>query len=134
MRNKTITCLLFTAIFGLMGFTYQRTPANYTAGKTIKTDEGKAYWYSYYNNGNDKKLYITQVYNNDCNYCSNEITAAFKKWLILNDYENTVTTVNIDNLNDIEAASLETRRENTIIKYKGYGYSIVRVGFTYKEE
>jgi len=98
------------------------------------THEGKAYWYSYYNNGNNKKLYITQVYNTDCNYCNNEITSSFKKWLILNDYENTVSTVNIDNLQDIDAESLQKRREATIIKYKGYGYSIVKVDFSYNED
>lgn len=94
---------------------------------------GKAYWYSYYNDGTDKKLYITQVYNTDCDHCGNEIKEAFKKWLILNDYENAVSKVNIDSLHDIDEGSLEKRRESTIIKYKGYDYTIVRVNFTYNE-
>ena len=133
MKSKTFTIIFIASLFCIIGFTNQPIN-NQNVSAEMKTNEGKAYWISYYNNGRDKKLYITQVYNNDCNHCNNEITAAFKKWLILNDYENTVSTVNIDNLNDIEEASLEKRRENTILKYKSYGYSIVRVGFSYKEE
>jgi hypothetical protein len=36
-------------------------------------------------------------------------------------------------LQDIEEASLEQRREKTILKYKGYDYAIVKVNFTYNE-
>lgn len=134
MKIKAFFYLFFAITISLMAFKTPHIHSYNLENTNIKTVEGKAYWISYYNNGRDKKLYITQVYNNDCNHCNNEITTAFKKWLILNDYENTVSAVNIDNLNDIEEASLEKRRENTILKYKGYGYSIVRVGFSYEED
>lgn len=128
--KKTISLFALTIIMfgGLITMSFT------SAEKTENAPQGKSYWFSYYNNGNSKKLYLTDVYNNDCNYCSNEIKASFKKWLILNDYENTVTSVNIDSQQDIEAASLEERREKIILKYKGYGYTIVRVNYSYQGE
>ncbi|MFA5298253.1 MAG: hypothetical protein WC389_08620 [Lutibacter sp.] len=110
------------------------TPRSAIENKETVLADGKAYWFSFYNNGTNKKLYISQVYNNDCNHCSNEITADFKKWLILNDYENTVSTQNINNLQDVDESTLESRREAIIIRYKGYGYSIVSVNFKYTEK
>lgn len=125
-----IPMILIMTVF-LFSFNYKNDTNNNL--KSHSVDQGKAYWYSFYNNGIDKKLYITQVYNNDCNHCSNQINEAFKKWLILNDYENHVTIVNINSLQDIEEPSLEERREKTILKYKGYNYAIVKVNFTYNE-
>ena len=101
--------------------------------ETVHAD-GKAHWFSYYNNGTNKKLYISQVYNNDCDHYNNEITGDFKKWIILNDYENTVSTQNINNLQDVDESTLESRREAIIIRYKGCGYSIVKVNFKYTEK
>lgn len=133
LRNFVYALLLLTGI-GIMGFkSHNEIPVKRPCN-SLKMTNGKAYWYSYYNKGADKKLYITKVYNNNCNHCSAEITAAFKEWLILNDYENTVSSVNIDNLNDIEEAALEKRSDATIIKYKGYGYSIIKVEFAYKAD
>lgn len=131
MKKLTVAPIILIITIFLCSFNYNNETKNYL--KNHSEEQGKAYWYSFYNNGRDKKLYITQVYNNDCNHCSNEINEAFKKWLILNDYENSVTIVNINSLQDIEEASLEERREKTILKYKGYDYVIVKVNFTYNE-
>ncbi len=94
--------------------------------------EGKAWWITYYIK--NKTLYISSAYNNDCFYCSNEITQAFHKWLILNDYDNTPSTVNITSQYALSEADVEEKREKILLRYKGYGYSVVKVGFTYKEK
>lgn len=93
---------------------------------------GKAWWITYYITG--KKLYITDAYNNDCYYCSNEINESFSKWLILNDYDNTPSKVNITSQYALSEADVEEKREKILLRYKGYGYSVIKVGFTYQEK
>ena len=91
---------------------------------------GKAYWFSYYIK-NDNTVYVTKVYNNDCNHCGNEISEAFVKWLILNDYDNRATTLHVNNMNDVKESALDERRTEKILWYKQKGYAVVNVGFTY---
>ncbi len=94
--------------------------------------EGKAWWCTYYIK-NDNTVYISKVYNNDCNYCQNEIAADFVKWLILNDYDNQATTLHVTSLSDVNESDLEERREKYIIDRKQKNYSVINVGFTYTE-
>jgi len=101
--------------------------------KPVQKTEGKAWWCTYYIK-NDKTVYITQVYNNDCNYCQNEIATSFVKWLILNDYDNQAGTLHVTSISDVTKAELEERREKYIIDRKQKGYSVNNVGFTYTEK
>jgi hypothetical protein len=76
-------------------------------------------------------MYITKVYNNDCNHCQNEIAESLKKWLILNDYDHQVSTVNIISIHDVDEASLTERRTEKILERKQKGYNVIYIGFTY---
>ncbi len=93
--------------------------------------EGKAWWCTYYLKGTT--MYLTKVYNNDCNHCQNEISAAFVKWLILNDYDHQAITSYVVNLQDVNESDLDERREEKILWYKQKGYNVIKVSFTYTE-
>lgn len=116
-------------------FTYKCLGSNEstTQTKPILKSEGKAWWCSYYIK-DDKIVYITKVYNTNCNHCQNEIAVAFKKWLILNDYDNQATTLHVTSMSDVTESKLEERREEYIINRKQKNYSVVNVGFTYTEK
>ena len=116
-------------------FTYRCLGSNAspTETKSMQKSEGKAWWCSYYIK-DDKIVYITKVYNNDCNHCQNEIATAFAKWLILNDYDNQATTLHINSISDVTKSNLEERREEYIIGRKQKNYTVINVEFTYTEK
>jgi hypothetical protein len=128
---KKIIVLLCVTL-ALLSFTI-KPDVNYKSSKettTYKnTNEGKAWWCSYYTK--NKTMYITKVYNNDCNHCQNEIAESLKKWLILNDYDHQVSTVNIISIHDVDEASLTERRTEKILERKQKGYNVIYIGFTY---
>lgn len=108
-----------------MGYSQKTQP---TQSNTV----GKAYWVSYY--VKNSTVYVTKVYNNNCNHCQNEISEAFVKWLILNDYDRYASTVYVINMHDVNESALEDRRTEAIIRYKQQGYSVINVGFTYTQK
>ena len=116
-------------------FTYRCLGTNASTAQTKpqQKSEGKAWWCSYYIK-NDKIVYITKVYNNDCNHCQNEIATSFVKWLILNDYDNQAGTLHVTSISDVTKAELEERREKYIIDRKQKNYSVVDVGFTFTDK
>ncbi len=95
------------------------------------TAEGKAYWFISYLV--DKKMYVSSVFNNDCNHCNNEIMAAYKKFLVMNDYLSNPNTANMLTYHDISLESLNERRDEQIYKRKQQGYTVTNVNFTYSE-
>lgn len=99
--------------------------------KPVLKSQGKAWWCTYYLKGTT--MYLTKVYNNDCNHCQNEISAAFVKWLILNDYDHQANTSYVVNLQDIDESDLDERREEKILWYKQKEYNVINVSFTYTE-
>lgn len=115
------------------GFTFQCSSGTIKQDNTASTqsNEGKAWWCTYYLDEVNMKLYISYVYNNDCDHCSNEITADFKKWLILNDYVNSPSAVNITSLHDVNEKSLEERRKDTLLKYKERGFAVFNLSYKY---
>ena len=121
----TLTLGALPAISGSAGLKNQTLTLNPAAGK--------AYWITYYLDQTNKKLYITRVYNNDCNHCENEIRASFKKWLIMNDYFTNPMGTDIQSLHDYDAANLEKRRDDVLLKYKQKGYAVVNLSYTYTE-
>lgn len=127
-RTKLLTILLLIASVSLVSFTVNE------AVPMQRKNAGKAWWYSYYVNDPAKKIYITEVYNNDCYYCNNETSEAFKKWLIMNDYDHKASTLHIICLRDSKESSAKERRDETIYKYKQKDYAVIKVGFTYKED
>lgn len=97
----------------------------------IEKSEGKAYWFISYIF--DKKIYVSYVFNNDCNHCNNEIMAAYKKHLVMNDYVTNPNTANMLTYHDIESEKLNERRDEQIYKRKQQGYSVINVNFSYSE-
>jgi hypothetical protein len=109
-------------------------PENKQTNKTTKhLCEGKAWWYSYYFNDRQSMI-ISNVYNNDCNHCDNEISTDFKKWLIMNDYHNKNMSTDIKNIHNISEKEVNEARTETIYNYKQKGYSVQYVNYTYTDK
>lgn len=95
------------------------------------TKKGKAYWIVTYTLTGSKKLFVSPVFTNDCNHCCNEIREAFKKHLVMKDYDRNASTVAMSCLQDVKESSLEERRDSEIYKRKQQGYTITEVSFSY---
>jgi hypothetical protein len=97
-----------------------------------KSSEGKAYWFVTFTTS-DKKMYFSYVFNNDCDHCGNEIREAFKKYLVMNDYETTVGTQNMSTYHDVDKEKLIKRRDDEIYRRKQQTIKVINVNFSYKE-
>ena len=101
-----------------------------TEESNINTEakEGKAYWFVSFMFNN--KMYVSYVFNNDCNHCNNEITTAYKKFLVMNDYVTNPNTANMLTYHDVDSKKLLERRDEQIYKRKQQGYSVINVNFS----
>lgn len=100
--------------------------------KKQNTIEGKAYWFISYMFG--KKMYVSYVFNNDCNHCENEIKEAYKKYLVMNDYVTNPSTSSMLTYQDVTNNKLKERRDEQIYKRKQQGYTVINVNFSYTED
>lgn len=98
----------------------------------IEATEGKAYWFISYIFNN--KMYISYVFNNDCNHCNNEIMAAYKKHLVMNDYVTNPNTANMLTYHDVSREKLDKRRDEQIYNRKQQRYTVINVNFSYTED
>ncbi len=133
MKHLTSFLIVFALTLGVFTATSRTTIQPGQATETTLM-AGKAYWYTYYLDQQNKKLYLTRVYNNDCNHCAEEIRASFKKWLIMNDYLTNPMGSDIQSMHDVDAADLDKRRDETILKFKKMSYSVVNVSYSYTEK
>jgi len=100
--------------------------------KNTKVVEGKAYWFV--TSIKNKKMYISYVFNNNCNHCRNEIMVAFEKYLVMNDYETDASTVRMSTYHDVMREKLNERRDEEIYYRKRQGFSVVNLNFSYEKE
>jgi len=124
---------LFFALFSVIiisGFTIAKEKKEVV--QASKNTIGKAYWFVTFQVKG--KYYVSCVFNNDCDHCSIEIQAAFKKYLVMNDYESDVNTANMNTYHDVDKADLEKRRDEFIYDQKQMGIGIQPVGFSYTEK
>jgi hypothetical protein len=130
---KKIGKLAFVAVLFIMCSAFVSS-TNKTGKNDINPNvvEGKAYWFVSYMF--DKKIYVSYVFNNDCNHCNNEIMAAYKKHLVMKDYVTNPNTANMLTYNDVTSEKLDERRDEQIYKRKQQGYSVINVSFSYKED
>ncbi len=117
-----------TTIFS--GFTTVKQDSDCTL--LSNADEGKAYWFVTFTTS-DNKMYFSYVFNNDCNHCETEIRVAFKKYLIMNDYESIVGTQNINTYHDVDKEKLIKKRDDEIYRRKQQAIKVVNVNFSYAE-
>lgn len=96
-------------------------------------EEGKAYWFVTFTT-NEKKMYFSYVFNNNCDHCASEIRDAFKKYLIMNDYESIVGAQNMNTYHDVVKENLIKRRDDEIYRMKQQTIKVVGVNFTYTEK
>ena len=127
------TIVMLIVAIPLMSLSLKKDESHKKEIPTNKSREGKAYWCSYYMAA-DKRIYMTQVYNNDCNYCQNEIKESFSKWLILYDYDRRASSVHVTSISDVSQSNLEERRTEMIIKRKQQDYTVIDVRYTYTEK
>jgi hypothetical protein len=125
--NKIIVSILmlFTCALVLMPKAFGKEK------KETITTNGKAYWVVTYTLTGSKKLFISSVFTNDCNHCCNEIREAFKKHLVMKDYDRNASTVAMSCLQDVKESTLEERRDSEIYKRKQQGYTVTEVNFSY---
>jgi hypothetical protein len=130
MRIRLVPLLfaLFSVII-ISGFTTAKEKKE--MAPVCKVSTGKAYWFVTYSSYG--KYYVSNVFNNDCDHCRIEIQAAFKKFLIMNDYESYVGT-DINTYHDVDGADLEKRRDEFIYDKKQVGIKIQQVNFSYTEK
>jgi hypothetical protein len=48
--------------------------------------QGKSFWILHRTDDANKIYHITQIINNNCNHCGDEMSIAFGKYLVMNDY------------------------------------------------
>jgi hypothetical protein len=134
MKKVILTSLVILLVFFCTsGFITKTDTISTLPLKEIqKNKEGKAWWYLYFMKG--KTIYITPVFNNNCDHCCNEMREAFKKHLVMNDFDSQASTVGMNCLQDIDQPSLQKRRDDDIYRRKQQNYSIVTVNFSYDDE
>jgi hypothetical protein len=131
MKKANLFLVLFTILSSSFIVDKKIEPITIVEKSEIK--QGKAYWYVTHTLFSDKKMYISKVFNNDCNHCYNEIRDAFKKFLVMNDYETSVNTSNMSTIHDVKESDLEERRTNEIYNRKQKGFQVITVNFSYNK-
>lgn len=126
---------LFLVLFAILssGFIVDKKNEPVPLVEKSKIEQGKAYWFVSHLSFNDKKMYVSTVFNNDCDHCYNEIRDAFKKHLIMNNYETTINTSNMSTYHDVKESKLNDRRDDEIYKRKQQGISVISINFSYSK-
>jgi hypothetical protein len=132
MKYNHFIFIAFLLVFS--SFSSNSKLENHFTNNEIVCKQGKAYWYVTHILLGEKKMYISKVFNNNCDYCYNEIRDSFKKFLIMNDYETNVNTNNMSTLHDVDEKELEERRNNEIYNRKQKGFQVISVNFEYKDK
>lgn len=139
LKSLKVRILILVLLLPLVSLLYAFIPnSNYPVMKEIHSDEGEVWWFTYHDSGFEKKvLFVSRAYNNDCNslesHCSHTINAAFRKWMVINDYLTQVSGA-VESTEAASESSLQKKRDETIYRYKQYGYSVINVSFTYTED
>jgi hypothetical protein len=127
MKKLSLFCLATAFLFVTSSFV-EPTPSEHRC--THNTNDGQSYWFvSYTINMN---MYVSYVFNNDCNHCENEIREAYKEYLGKYSYTNNPMTSYMNTYHDISEANLEERRDELITQRKNQGYYVLGISFSYK--
>lgn len=123
-----LVALLFIITTAFVNSTYDAKESD----KNSVVVEGKAYWFV--TSIKNKKMYVTYIFNNNCNHCRNEIMVAFEKYLVMNDHETDASTVRMSTYHDVKREKLNERRDEEIYFRKRQGFLVVNLDFSYEKE
>jgi hypothetical protein len=94
--------------------------------------QGKSFWILHRTDDANKIYHITQIINNNCNHCGDEMSIAFGKYLVMNDYSRDPRMSLSEH--DVSLSSMEKRRDERIFKYKQMGYRVIQHNFYFKSK
>lgn len=123
-----LVALLFIITTAFVNSSYDANEGD----KNSEVVEGKAYWFVTYSE--NQKIYMSYVFNNNCNHCKNEIMVAFDKYLVMNDYVSNPNTGRMLTYHDVSKEKLDERRDEQIYKRKQQRITVVNVDFSYEKE
>lgn len=123
-----LVALLFIITTAFVNSSYDAKESD----KNSEVVEGKAYWFVTYSE--NQKIYMSYVFNNNCNHCKNEIMVAFDKYLVMNDYVSNPNTGRMLTYHDVSKEKLDERRDEQIYKRKQQRITVVNVDFSYEKE
>lgn len=131
--NLQTGVLIIMCVFSFTLLTnFTSVKQQYKCNLQAEAKAGKAYWFISFTK-DDKTMFFSYVFNNNCNHCANEIEEAFKKYLIMNNYTTNASTASMSTYHDVDKDNLIKRRDEQIYKRKQQSINCINVSFSYAE-